>query len=550
MFRDPNPGESIILDGRAYTFIQVDDTPGIVYAEMGKKAKVYRIMQGKKAYALKVFKQIYRNENITRNTELISAYRNIPGLMVAERSVLTPKKYPDIIQSHPEFSYSVLMPWVEGKVWGNYINGKTAMTRNECHKLAKSLVDTLYGLEERDIAHCDLSGGNFIFSPDYSQVELVDIEELFGIGLQTPDPLPAGTSGYSPMWVKKNGLWEAAGDRFAAGILLSEILGWQFDEVRAQSSNGDSFFADGEFGNETKRYELLKERLGQLHSELARLLETAWRATNTEECPRISEWKKIIGQIAEQPAAISWGWESLDLPQDIRLDVKPFTSLHENTQNTGQVSAPEIEVVAKPWSDNNHGMKSRNSQLARIFMVFIGVAIALFILISIFGNNILKAASDLHRQSGLIFPDAISNAILGFLVGGVHSWIFRNNINKSKIGLFILSSTAGGFIGGAFVGILTDLHGINNPFLAGAVIGAIAGAISSLGQNLFMQSQSMRLKWFLFNLVSWSLIWMIGTKISWDASTGLELGGAATFIIVASGAALSFFLLRFPEIEF
>ena len=64
MFRDPDVGESIVIAGNSYTFIQVPETPGIVYAEMGKKAKVYRVMQRAKAYALKVFKPVYRNPKL------------------------------------------------------------------------------------------------------------------------------------------------------------------------------------------------------------------------------------------------------------------------------------------------------------------------------------------------------------------------------------------------------------------------------------------------------------------------------------------------------
>ena len=88
----------------------------------------------------------------------------MPGLAVAERIVLTPEKYPELIDIHPEYSYAVLMPWIEGKVWANYICGKTVINRAESLRLAKALVGVISGLEERDIAHCDLSGGNFIFS--------------------------------------------------------------------------------------------------------------------------------------------------------------------------------------------------------------------------------------------------------------------------------------------------------------------------------------------------------------------------------------------------
>jgi len=569
MFNDPGVGESIVLDGKSYMFIEVPEAPGIVYAELGKKAKVYRIMQGNQACALKVFKPAYRNPEITRNTDLISKFQNVRGLAVAERSVVIPKKYPQLIDNHPEFSYSVLMPWIEGKVWGNYITAKLPMSRTESLRLARTLVDALYGLEERDIAHCDLSGGNFIFSPDYSHIELVDIEELYGIGLRKPDPLPSGTSGYSPDWVRKNGLWEAAGDRFAGGILISEILGWQYEDVREASSMGDSFFADGELGQETKRYALLKSRLAQLHPGLVELFEKIWHSSGTEECPRLLEWKKNLEEMAEQPIALNWGWESLDLPgvvnrakvepQQIK-NVNPTEALqsapqkisnYKEVNKTTTVSIPEVEFDVKPWPDTSYGaMNSRNELLARIFMVFAGLGIAMFILISVFGNTILQVASELHKQSGQILPDGISSAVLGLLVGSAHSWIYRNNIRKSKVGLFILPSAVGGLVGGIVTGILTNSHALNDAFLAGALIGCIAGTVSSVGQNLFMRSQGVQRKWLFFNLASWTLIWAIGAKISWNANSGIALGETAAFIIIASGIAVSMFLRYFPEIEF
>lgn len=583
MFKDPEIGESVQINGKLYTFIEVPEAPGVTYAELGKKAKVYRIMQGTRAYALKVFKPAYRNPNITRNTDLISRYRDVKGLAVAERSVLAPNTHKELLGNRPEFTYAVLMPWIEGMVWGNYIVGKTPITGSESLQLAKTLTDVLCGLEEHGLAHCDLSGGNFIISLDYSRIELVDIEELYGAGLQTPDPLPTGTGGYSPEWVRKNGLWEAAGDRFAAGILVGEILGWQFEDVRNSASNGEAYFADDEFGKETKRFRLLLSRLERLHPDLAKLFETIWKARGTEECPRIAEWKKTLDQIAELSPTVSWEWESLGLPPDVVPTVQPIQLPAEGVDSTSnfsdarrskdndqsekipefytpssieQLTDPKKNAVSesgkyiKSQTDTKGIFNARDSLLIKIFMVFVALGIVMFILISIFGSVILQVASDLHKQSGLILPDAISNAVLGLSVGSVHSWIFRNNIRSSRVGFFILSSGIGGGVAGLIAGVLTNSYGLSNPFLAGAIIGCIAGALSSAGQDLFIQSRDMRAKWLLFNAISWTLIWIIGTKISWGANSALELGGAAALIIIASGAAVSFFLHYFPEIEF
>lgn len=606
MFLDPDVGKSIVIDGNSYTFIQVPETPGIVYAEMGKKAKVYRVMQQAEAYALKVFRPVYRNPKTLANTDLIKGFKNVPGLAVAERVVLTPEKHPALINDHPEYAYAVLMPWIEGKAWSNYISGKIAINRNESLRLAKALVGIMRGLEERDIAHCDLSGGNFIFSTDFNHVELIDIEELFGIGLQRPNPLPAGTSGYSPEWVKQNGLWEVGADRFATAILTSEILGWQYDAVRSKSSLGDTFFAEGEFGHNTNRYKLLQEYLGQLNSLLPTLLNAVWNATNIEDCPRIAEWEHALAQIPEEEMALGWEWEPLDLPVDIGtpepaaleptqvVDPKdnypPTRSVRSEHEHTcpacgrevqiGQtqcpfcwyefvhgsevpIQPPAVEkiipqtglrkdpvVTAKPWPVNGGGMAIRRHALLRVFMIFAGLGIVLLLLILISGNSITQIAYQLVPQSGMIIPHAISNGLLALLVGSVQAWIYRNNMRRSRVLQYILASVMGGVVGGIVAGGAANLGIVKDSLSTGALIGVLAGTISSLWQNVFMRSSSLRIKWLLFSMITWTIIWAIGMTISWSLGSTISMAVAGAFIMIGSGAALSLFLYKSPEIEF
>jgi len=612
MFQDPNIGESIIIDGRPYVFIQVPDAPGVVYGEIGKKAKVYRVMQGTKAFALKVFKTVFRDPRIANTTDQITTYQTIPGLAVAQRTVLTPRKYPELINSHPEFSYAVLMPWIEGKSWVNYIIGKIPITRKESLRLATALVNIVGGLEERNMAHCDLSGGNFIFSTDYSKVELIDIEDLFGIGLPSPAPLPAGTSGYSPDWIKRAGLWEVGADRFAISILIGEILGWQFEDIRAASSSGDSYFAEGEYGHDSKRYNLILNRLTEIHPEIPTLFTTSWRAQNTNDCPRISEWKRVISLIPMDGGTLNWGWESLDLPVDINLpkenNIQPIKAVssdftkstiedhdsHEkkalicpacgkviqaewvecpycrfdlvkkavvsetpnktNIQPKTLKSDNEPDVVAKAWPTKGGGGNLKRRKLTSIFLIFVALGVIMLFLILVSGSLIDQVSSQLERMSGWILTYTISNSFLALLVGGVYTWVFRHNIRKSKIWLFILASIIGGLIGGLVSGSIVQIGQIHNSFpnsfLIGAVIGFISGTLSSLGQNLFMKSVGMKIKWLLYNMISWLVIWSIGTTISWSINSTFGLALTATFIIIASGGALALFLNRYPDIEF
>ncbi len=561
MFNDPKVDETITLQGKSYQFIQVPGAQGIVYAELGKKAKVYRVVRGSKAYALKVFKPAYRTPQLLKNTAHILAQQEVPGLSVAERTIITPEKFPNVIQVHPEFTYAILMPWIEGKSWANYVISKTATTRNESIRLAKAFAQAICELEKRNIAHCDLSGGNFIFSTAFNDVEFVDIEELYGPDFPRPDILPAGTSGYSPDWVKEKGLWGANADRFAAGILICEILAWQFDDIRVATSGGDAFFAEGELGHASTRYKLLEKRLAEIHPELAVLFRTVWRGKDASECPRISEWKTALDQVASTSSEPNWGWESLDLPPEI--DQAGNTN-QERSRTAGQDSdipikrpfqeesgtkheSEDIVVTANEWPASG---KSRKDLLIRIFSIFALVGTILFLLILVFGNFIDQISRIFREQSGLLLGYMVTNSILGLLVGSVHAWIFRNNIRASHVWLFISAAFLGGAIGGVITGFLTNLGYVTTSYMAGAIIGSIGGSLSSLGQNLFMRSQGQQIKWFLFSLLSWFVIWIIGTTISWTNQTVPGMAGTAALIILLSGVALSVFLHAYPEVEF
>ena len=304
MFIDPNIGEKIEIDGDIFVFVETPNAPGIIYAEIGRKAKVYQLTNGNQSYALKAFKPRYRSQHTIQNTPQIAQYQDVPGLLVAKRVVLTPDKYRVVIQEHEAFAYGVLMPWVDGKSWFNYVTGRMPLTRKESLQLARAFVNAVYELETRELAHCDLSSSNFIFSADFSRVELIDIEDLFGYGLLPPDEKPRGTGGYAPGWIKKVGIWEAGADRFATGILISEILGWQYEDIR-EFSDGDAFFADDEFGNKTKRFRLLGDRLEQIQSEFSRLFKVVWYAESVEECPRIADWKQVLDGIRDPEMVVT-----------------------------------------------------------------------------------------------------------------------------------------------------------------------------------------------------------------------------------------------------
>lgn len=315
MFTDPSLGQRVRIDGREYAFVETPNAPGIIYAEIGRKAKVYQVVNTGNAFALKALKPKYRNAETVGNSDHIAKYSDVPGLAVAQRTILWPESYPELIRHYKDFAYAILMPWVEGKSWFSYVTGEIAITAQESSRLARAFINVISDLEHRGLAHCDLSNTNFIFSPTLNHVELVDIEDMYGPGLKPPTEMPRGTGGYSATWIRERGVWEAAADRFSAGILVSEILGWRFWDVR-QACDGDAFFAEGEFGRKSKRFHLLSQHLEELHPELANLFKAVWFSESLEECPKVADWKVILESIQEPELEISpqlLSFDTLDL---------------------------------------------------------------------------------------------------------------------------------------------------------------------------------------------------------------------------------------------
>jgi serine/threonine protein kinase len=318
---DPTPTDfihiKVKIDGKiedkAFTFQKRTGALGGVYYEFGKAAKVYRLQElqeeGKKLrqdenhefWALKVFNFDFRTAQNIATTEKISRYQDLPGLAAANRNVITETKYPEVISKFPEFEYSIVMQWIKGLSWANIIKDKTHITAEQSLRLARTLANVAAGLEFKGLAHCDLANGNFVFSADYDHIELVDLEEMYGPGFQCPNPLPVGSDGSAPFNVVEKGYWGPDADRFAGGMLIAEILCWQFSEVR-QASVGDTLFASAEFRRDSKRYKLVSQYLGQINQEgvkpkeLVRLFQKVWNSKTYQEYPPLREWQEALGR--------------------------------------------------------------------------------------------------------------------------------------------------------------------------------------------------------------------------------------------------------------
>jgi hypothetical protein len=170
----------------------------------------------------------------------------------------------------------------------------------------------------------------------------------------------------------------------------------------------------------------------------------------------------------------------------------------------------------------------------------VGVIIAIAVLG--FGKSIVRSLG------GHLPAQIFITGMLALLVGGLQAMIFRSKI-RSRLPTFIAFSLLGGIAGGLVGGILMA-GGFIMPLVIGALNGFLAGAISSLAQNRLMENIKYSGRWFLYNAVSWAIIFAIGWLIGWQQGNLTNVAIAGAFIMIASGISLVVFLRGTPQIEF
>lgn len=299
---DPKPGMQVNLNGEIIEFTPLEASgPAsvFVYAEAGKEGIVYKVLKNNKQYALKVFYPHYQDKRLIKNTERLRQFKTLKGFRVTERTIINRKYFPDIVDEFPELNYSILMPWIQGTVWGNLMASDRPLQGEKYVRIAKILMETVCNLETQGLAHCDLSNTNFIIDPTFSSIELIDIEYMYAPDMPRPIPdISYGTIGYRTKWIAENGLWGRDSDRFASAILCAEIITWQFKEIREnRAGDNNSFFDENEIGQYSERYKLMIDSLGKLSPELSNLFQIAWISKQITQCPSACEWETALSKI-------------------------------------------------------------------------------------------------------------------------------------------------------------------------------------------------------------------------------------------------------------
>ena len=320
------PQEALVINGLHYTVAEHPAAPGVAYGQEGRAAVVYQVVDPHgTAWALKAFRPRFRVPVLVSLADRLAGFANIPGLSVCRRTVLTSRKHTELLRQYSDLTYAVLMSWIDGPTWMQVVLEQQAFTSEQSLRLARALLHLLAEMEERGLAHCDLSGPNLILpalathasANTGSDVALVDVEQMFGPDLSKPTILPGGSAGYAHKTAPE-GVWSAEADRFAGAVLLAEILGWCDERVR-RSASGESYFAPEEVQHDSTRYQRMLTSLRDYWGGgVVSLFEHAWRSEALGDCPTFGEW--LVALPESVPAAPAHLDAGVERPVEIRDD--------------------------------------------------------------------------------------------------------------------------------------------------------------------------------------------------------------------------------------
>ncbi|HYK03149.1 MAG TPA: hypothetical protein VE974_15425 [Thermoanaerobaculia bacterium] len=339
---EPGPGEEFVLtvDGRRFAFRSVPHpaAPASAHVISAGRADVHRVQElaSRGEYALKVFMTRHRGPQIAEACARLDAHKRSGGLSVCDRRCLSPGRADETIAEFPNLAFAVLMPWVRGESWFDVLaKGKSGGSWSEADgtAFALRLATVLFHLEKSGMAHGDVSSGNVILNRKTGDLQLVDVEDLYAPGWPRPQAPSAGTPGYRHRNTPAD-VWSAAADRFAAAMLLSEMLAWSDAGIHARA-HGESYFDQTMIDRQDDAaYAALRAAVSRWGNDLASLLDHAWRSASVDDCPSISEWYGAL-----QAASVArYGISIEAAPQTPRSKTPPFW-----VENNIPVEPPRIE---------------------------------------------------------------------------------------------------------------------------------------------------------------------------------------------------------------
>lgn len=296
MVFEPEPYSQLLIGAQVYEVMPHPVVPSMAFGQEGRKATIYQLRHDGKLYALKIFKSTFRTPSLVRIYKDLTQL-NLPGFEICQNmQIFTKSSKLQLLNTYPEMEYAMLMPWIKGSTWFDIIAASFGISKQASKVIAKNTARILADLEMRGYAHCDVAGGNVVIDTSTSQVNFIDVDDMYGPGFLTPKSLPQGTDGYYHRTSRSNnyGQWCATGDRFSAAVLLAEMFTWHDPKIR-RAADVEHFFDHKELQDtHCARYQLMLNVLKSASPEVADCFERAWCSDTLEACPSLKEWAFLL----------------------------------------------------------------------------------------------------------------------------------------------------------------------------------------------------------------------------------------------------------------
>ena len=338
---NPDPNAELYINGERYNIAEHATVNDMIFKREGQKGTVYHLLASDHTadQALKVFKPGFRQPFLVSQAEILSAFAHLPGLQAAQRSVLTPSHYANLLRLYPDLIYAVLMPWLDGPTWSEILHKKKALPVEQTLTLARALAEALMGMQEHGLAHCNLSGANVLLTTPAAGagIALLGLEDFYAPGLLQPQAPSSSPAGYTHQ--KAAGpFWGPNADRFAGAVLLAEMLGW-YDQPGCQAAWGESYFAPDEIHQDSSRYQALVASLRRQWGDgVVTLFARAWHSATLADCPTFGEWLIVlpVGKIQEK--SIQDRYIESQLAEHPALSIEP---VRPETSRSGMLASAQ-----------------------------------------------------------------------------------------------------------------------------------------------------------------------------------------------------------------
>ncbi|WP_394613592.1 hypothetical protein JNUCC0626_27140 [Lentzea sp. JNUCC 0626] len=329
----------------------------VAYARVGKKATVYKVIRDGRHMALKVFKKRYAlSENILTSIQL-NSLKTRPGLSVCSRRWIDVAEAEDI--GEPGLAWAILMPWIDGEPWTALIESRRVLTQDHCLALARYTAMVLAALESDEYVHADISSSNvFVQNLDgWPRIELIDVEDMYHPAFVEVRSPPDGTAGYAHPKNVGLGCRNPYGDRFAGGVLLTEMVVWQHPELRAAAMS-DSLFAPRELCRPGAKFDAVAAALDGQAPQLGALFRRLWWSSGLDTCPTLQEWKSALADVNPELTPLRRAlWTSrleTEAAQRVRQDQQQTSLLEQSYCSECGQWIPDFEPSAHETTCSRH----------------------------------------------------------------------------------------------------------------------------------------------------------------------------------------------------